>query len=134
VKSIAKLCLCALLLLVSVNTVLGNESDQKQGFKSFASLDTTCIAESHSSLQTVSVIFTHGKVFDQHGHLIESGSVLTSDSLVHVSGNGFLSFSMADGTTVNVQPNTSISIACALLKDPINFDINQPFTVGAIRG
>ena len=129
-----KRCLCTCLLASSALAVNAVERGDKHRLGEVMSNATSCIADLYKSIPEVSVNFVHGDVFDRLGQPITSGSVLSVDDVVHAGANGFLSIHGANGETVNIQPNTSTSIACALVSEPVNLGITQPYTVGAFRG
>ena len=80
------------------------------------------------------VTFVHGKVIDQKGQDIEAGSVLGTCDELSVNNDGFLSIQLSDGRTLNIQPNTSTTIASILVNQWEKFIINQPYFSGGVRG
>lgn len=80
------------------------------------------------------VAFVHGGVFDQKGLPIKAGSELAVEDIVTVSSDGFLALQLSDERTLNIQPDTLTSIACALASKTGTLTVNEPYRVGAIRG
>ena len=126
--------LCMFCLVGSATTVSGIQLDRSAETVTTTPTKTECFLEPHEQHQTGSVTFTHGDVSDQHGQRIEAGSLLAIGELITVKSDGFLSIHLEDGQTLNIQPNTSTSIACALTAQPSDLDVDQPYRVGAIRG
>ena len=126
--------LCMFCLIGSATTVSGIQLEKLAGADLTMPANTDCFTGSHRHHQTVSVTFAHGDVSDQRGQSIEAGSTLAVDEIVSVSSDGFLSVHFDDGQTVNLQPDTSTSIACALSGQSDKLDVEQPYRVGAIRG
>lgn len=126
--------LCMFCLIGAATTVSGIQLDKLAGEDLTVSANTDCFTGPHRHHQTVSVTFAHGDVSDQRGQSIEAGSTLAVDEIVSVSSDGFLSVHFDDGQTVNLQPDTSTSIACALSGQSDKLDVEQPYRVGAIRG
>lgn len=88
------------------------------------------------SPSTALVAFVHGGVFDQHGNPINAGSELQAEDVVIVESDGFLALDIANTRTVNVQPDTATSVACAVTTqlELGALDFTQPYRLGAIRG
>ncbi len=80
------------------------------------------------------VTFVHGQVIDQEGQQIEAGFTLRSAQQLSAQADGFLSIRLATGRVLNIHPDTETSIACELGLQSGNFQIQQPYLVGAIRG
>ena len=97
-------------------------------------IESTCTVDSHQIPATALVAFVHGGVFDQKGHPIKAGSKLVAEDVVTVQSDGFLALHISNNRTVNIQPDTLTSIACALAKQPGAREVTQPYRVGAIRG
>jgi len=80
------------------------------------------------------VTFVHGKVIDQKGQNIEAGRVLGTCDELYVNSDGFISIHLSDGRTLNIQPNTSTTIASTLVNQSEKMIINQPYFSGGVRG
>ena len=80
------------------------------------------------------VAFVNGKVVDQKGQDIEAGRVLCTCDELSVNSDGFLSIQLSDGRILNIQPNTSTTIASTLVNQSEKFIINQPYFSGGVRG
>lgn len=126
--------LCLLCLTGLATSVYGIQTDKMPLLKETSTNQSDCSIEPQRFFPTGTVTFVHGDVLDEQGKQIEAGSELTAEDSVSVDDNGFLSVLLSDGSSVNIQPNTSTSIACALTTQSGNFVVTQPFLVGAIRG
>ena len=80
------------------------------------------------------VAFVNGKVVDQKGQDIEAGRLLGTCDELSVYSDGFLSIQLSDGRILNIQPNTSTTIASTLVNQSEKFIINQPYFSGGVRG
>lgn len=97
-------------------------------------VETDCTVDSQQLPATALVAFVHGGVFDQQGQPVQAGSELVADDVVTVKSDGFLALHISNSRTVNIQPDTLTSIACALATQPGSIKLDQPYRVGAIRG
>ena len=96
-------------------------------------IESTCTVDSNQLPVTALVAFVHGGVFDQKGHPIKAGSKLVAEDIVTVQSDGFLALHISHNRSVNIQPDTLTSVACALATKP-GTEVAQPYRVGAIRG
>jgi len=108
------------------------ESQGLAGPKS--SQHNTITAETNTSGAIGTVIFSRGRVVDQSGTAIEAGSVIGTHSVITVDSDGFLAIELLDGSTLNIQPDTSTSIASAMIQSSEEFIISAPYASGGIRG
>ena len=99
-----------------------------------ALIQHACSVESQTTHAPALVAFVHGRVFDQQGNPITAGSELATDEIVRVTSDGFLALHISDNQTINIQPDTLTSIACALAVKSEKLDVSRPYRVGAIRG
>ena len=129
-----KQCLATFLLFSLTTASYGYDQPRVRAFDKAMPIETTCLTGPYVTPPSASVTFTHGSVINQEGKSLEPGMVLSVEDVVHLGKNGFLSITAEDGRTVNIQPGSSISLACALTSKPINADITQPYTLGGIRG
>jgi len=94
---------------------------------------TSLTTEANTSGTIGKVIFARGQVFDHMGSAIETGTELGTHSVVIVGSDGFLAIELLDGSTLNIQPDTSTSIGAVLKKGSNNFVINASYASGGIR-
>ncbi len=93
----------------------------------------TITAETNTSGTIGTVIFARGRVVDQTGLALETGSVIGTHSVITVDSDGFLAIELLDGSTLNIQPDTSTSIASSMIKASQVFLISTSYASGGIR-
>ena len=133
-KSTYKKILCLLCLTGFSATVNGIQFYKAAQFKETPLLHNTCPTPSQQLPAAVMVAFVHGGVVDQQGNHIKAGTTIATDDYVTLGSDGFLALHVSNNRSVNIQPDTSTSIACALAARPVKLDVSQPYRAGATRG
>jgi len=119
------------LLVVAASNSSGIQLDPDSGNHSSAAM-LPCPAWPQHSASTVT--YVHGNVINQYGQQIEAGAQLAPTEIISVRSDGFLSALVPGGETVNLQPDSTTSIACAANDNHNDLHVSQPYRVGAIRG
>ncbi len=126
--------LCLLYLIGTTSAVNSIPMYKMADFDDSTATQQGCSVETQNTPASALVAFVHGGVFDQHGHPVIAGSALAADDVVNVTSDGFLALHISDNRTVNIQPDTLTSIACALAMQSKKLSVTHAYRVGAIRG